>query len=292
MKHDERLQELNKIPENERLKQTILNKIKDQPVKESISLKPLRELLVIASICFIALFLFYTSSNQINQAASGEIAKITSYKYLGESQFRGKSSSNYMGVENITTPSIVTLFENLEELPTITAPEKYNHHHYDIVVLYKNGEQHQYELAGNYLYDIKQELYYPGYEEYPTAIYSDLFDAHYKIQFPIIWIAVAVLLMNGFTAIYYNRRKLYRPTKIRGLGVSLTINLTILALLFWYHNTIGPLYKPLLILLTVGYGFSMWLPMKRHITNLNILKVEKYKILLIVLLFISWIVTY
>lgn len=292
MKLDERLQELNKIPENERLKQTILNKIKDQPVKESISLKPLRELGVIASICFIALFLFYTSSNQINQAASGEIAKITSYKNLGEKQFRGKSSTNYMGVENITTPSIVNLFGDLAELPTISAPEKYDFHHYDIVVLYKNGEQHQYELAVNYLYDIKQDLYYPGYEEYPTVIYSDLFDAHYKIQFPIIWIAVAVLLMHAITAIYYNRRKLYKPTKIRGLGVSLTISLIILPLLFGYHNTIGPLYKPFLILLAVGFGFSVWLPMKRHITNLNILKVEKYKILLIVLLFISWIVTY
>ena len=292
MKLDERLKELNKIPENERLKQTILNKIKDQPVKKSSSLKPLRELGVITAICFIALFLFYTSNNQINQAASGEIAKITSYKNLGEKEFRGKSSTNYMGVENITTPSIVTLFENLSELPTISAPEKFDFKHYDIVVLYKNGEQHQYELAPNYLYDIKQDLYYPGYVDYPTAIFSDLVDAHNKIQLSIIWIAVAVLLMHAITAIYYNRRKLYKPTKIRGLGVSLTINLTILAFLFWYHDAIGPLYKPFLILLAVGYGFSVWLPMKRHITNLNILKVEKYKILVIVLLFISWIVTY
>ncbi|WP_336046908.1 dehydrogenase [Solibacillus ferritrahens] len=291
MKLDERLIELNKIPENERLKQTILNKIKDQPVKEPISLKPLRELGVVAAICFIALFLFYTSSNQINQAASGEIAKITSYKHLGETGFRGKLSTNYMGVENITTPSIVTLFENLSDLPTISAPEKYDQQ-YDIVVLFKNGEQRQYELSWNYLYDIDNNLYYPGYEQYPTAIYSDLFDAHYKVQFPVIWIAVAVLLMNAFTAVYYNRRQLVRPTKVRGLGVSITINLTILGLLFWYHNTIGPLYKPLLILFAVGYGFSVWLPMKRQVPNLNILRVEKYKIMLIVVLFISWIIMY
>lgn len=291
MKLDERLKELNKLPENERVKQTIFNKITNQPVKQSMSMKPLRELFVIASICFIVFFLIYTSNNQIHQASSGEIAKITSYRNMDETEFRGRSSTNYMGVENITTPSIVTLFENLSELPTITPPEK-DLLHYDIVVLYKNGEQRRYELSLNYLYDIKHDLYYPGYKQHPIAIYSDLFDAHHKVQFPVIWIAVAVLLMNAFTAIYYKRRRLYKPNKIRGLGVSLSISFIIIALLFAYHNTIGPLYKPLLILLTVGYGFSVWLPMNRHITNLNLLKVEKYKILVIVLLLIIWIIMY
>ena len=291
MKLDERLKELNKLPENERVKQTIFNKITNQPVKQSMSMKPLRELGVIASICFIVLFLIYTSNNQIHQASSGEIAKITSYRNIDETEFRGRSSTNYMGVENITTPSIVTLFENLSELPTITPSEKDFLHH-DIVVLYKNGEQRQYELSWNYLYDIDNNLYYPGYEQYPTAIYSDLFDAHYKVQFPVIWIAIAVLLMNAFSSIYYKRRRLVQPKKIRGIGIAITFNLTVLAVLFWHHYSIGPLYKPLLVLLAIGYGLSVWWPMKRQIINLNILKVEKYKILLVVLLFIILIAMY
>ena len=210
---------------------------------------------------------------------------------MGESEFRGKSSTNYMGVENVTTPLMVTLFENLIELPTIPAPAKYDQH-YDIVVVYKNGEQSKYELSWNYLYDIDNNLYYPGYEHYPKAIYSELFAAHEKIQLPIILIAIPVLLMNAFTVIYYNRRRLVQPTKVRGLGISITVSLTVLGLLFWYHYAIGPLYTPLLVLVAVSYGFSIWLPMKRQITNLNILKVEKYKILVIVLLLIIWIVMY
>lgn len=291
MKLDERLKELNELPENEQLKQSMLHKIKERPVKRTPSWNPLREVIVMASICFIVLFLIYTSNDQINQAFSGEIVKITSYENMGETGFRGKSSANYMGVENITSDSMLTLFENVTELPTIAAPAKYDPH-YDIVVVYKNGEQNKYELSWNYLYDINNDVYYPGYEQYPTAIYSELFAAHNKVQFPIIWIALAVLLMNAFAAIYYNRRRFVRPAKIRGIGISITVSLTVLGLLFLYHYAIGPLYKPLLVLLAFGYGFSIWLPMKRQITNLNILKVEKYKILLIVLLFIIWIVMY
>ncbi|MER1990700.1 MAG: dehydrogenase, partial [Solibacillus isronensis] len=68
------------------------------------------------------------------------------------------------------------------------------------------------------------------------------------------------------------------------------IYLIVVAFMGYYYFMIGPFYKPLLLLLLFGYGFSMWWLIKKEVTNLNILKVEKYKILFIVLWFLIWII--
>lgn len=289
MKLDDRLKQLNEFPENEALKKSIYHNVDKKHVKRRNPLKTFREIGIMAAICFISLFLLFTSDNLNNQAASGEIAKITSYENSGEKGFRGRTSTLFVGVENVTTDEMVTLFENISELPAVMAPPK-NDVHYDIVVLYKNGEQRKFELAWNYLYDVTNDAYYPGYEQYPSAILSDLDDTHERVQFPAIFIALGVLVMNLAATSYYSRRQIEQPKKIRGLGIAITIYLIGVALMGYYYFMIGPFYKPLLLLLLFGYGFSMWWLIKNEVTNLNILKVEKYKILFIVLLFLIWIV--
>ena len=289
MKLDDRLKQLNELPQNEALKKSIYQNIHKKPVKRRNPLKTFREIGVMAAICFIGLFLLFTSDNLNNQAASGEIAKITSYENNGEKGFRGRTSTLFIGVENVTTDEMVTLFENISELPAVMAPPK-SDVHYDIIVLYKNGEQRKFELAWNYLYDISNNAYYPGYEQYPSTILSDLEDAHDRQQFPAIFIALGVLLMNLAASSYYSRRQIEQPKKIHGLGIAITIYLIVVALMGYYYFMIGPFYKPLLLLLLFGYGFSMWWLIKKEVTNLNILKVEKYKILFIVLWFLIWII--
>ena len=289
MKLDDRLKQLNELPQNEALKKSIYHNVHKKPVKRRNPLKTFREIGVMAAICFIGLFLLFTSDNLNNQAASGEIAKITSYENNGEQGFRGRTSTLFIGVENVTTDEMVNLFENISALPAAMAPPK-SDVHYDIVVLYKNGEQRKFELAWNYLYDMTNDAYYPGYEQYPSAILSDLENAHDRQQFPAIFIALGVLLMNLVVTSYYSRRKIEQPKKIRGLGIAITIYLIGVALMGYYYFMIGPFYKPLLLLLLFGYGFSMWWLIKKEVTNLNMLKVEKYKILFIVLLFLIWII--
>lgn len=289
MKLDDRLKQLNELPQNEALKKSIYHNILKKPVRTRHPLKTFREIGVMAAICFIGLFLLFTSGIHNNQAASGEIAKITSYENNGEKGFRGRTSTLFVGVENVTTDEMVTLFENISELPAVMAPPK-SDVHYDIVVLYKNGEQRKFEFAWNYLYDVKNDAYYPGYEQYPSAILADLENAHDRLQFPVIFIALGVLVMNLIASSYYSRRQIEQPKKIRGLGIVITIYLIGVALMGYYYFMIGPFYKPLLLPLLFGYGFSMWWLIKREVTNLNMLKVEKYKILFIVLLFLIWIV--
>ncbi|MCM3720955.1 dehydrogenase [Solibacillus isronensis] len=289
MKLDDRLKQLNELPQNEALKKSIYQNIYKKPVRKRNTLKTFREIGVMATICFIGLFLLFTSDNLKNQAASGEIAKITSYENNGEKGFRGRTSTLFIGVENVTTAEMVTLFENISELPAVMAPPK-SDVHYDIIVLYKNGEQRKFELAWNYLYDVKNDAYYPGYEQYPSAILSDLENSHDRLQFPPIFIGLGILVMIMLTSSYYSRRQIEQPKKIRGLGIVITIYMIVVASIGSYYFMIGPLYKPLLLLLLFGYGFSIWWLIKKEVTNLNILKVEKYKILFIVLWFLIWIV--
>lgn len=289
MKLDNRLKQLNELPQNETLKKSIYHNIHKNPVKTRKPLKTFREVGVMAAICFIGLFLLFTSDIHNNQATSGGIAKITSYENNGEKGFRGRTSTLFIGVENVTTDEMVTLFENISELPAVMAPPK-SDVHYDIVVLYKNGEQRKFELAWNYLYDVSNNAYYPGYEQYPSAILSDLENVHDRVQFPPIFIGLGILVMNLIVSSYYNRRQIELPKKIRGLGLAITIYLIGVAIMGYYYFMVGPFYKPLLLFLLFGYGSSIWWLIKKEVTNLNMLKVERYKILFIVLLFLIWIV--
>lgn len=289
MKLDDCLKQLNELPQNEALKKSVYQNIRKKPVRRRNPLKTFREIGVMAAICFIGLFLLFTSDIQNNQAASGEIAKITSYENYGENGFRGRTSTLFVGVENVTTDEMIALFENISGLPAVMPPPT-SDMHYDIVVLYKNGEQRKFEMAWNYLYDVKNNAYYPGYEQYPAAILADLENAHNRQQLPPIFIGLGILVMIMLTSSYYSRRQIEQPKKIRGLGIAITIYLIVVASIGWYYFMIGPLYKPLLLFLLFGYGFSIWRLIKKEVTNLNILKVEKYKILFIVLWFLIWIV--
>lgn len=289
MKLDDRLKQLNELPQNEALKKSIYHNIHEKPVNTRKPLKTFREIGVMAAICFIGLFLLFTSDIQNNQATSGKIAKITSYENNGEKGFRGRTSTLFIGVENVTTDEMVTVFENISELPAVMAPPK-SDVHFDIVVLYKNGEQRKFELAWNYLYDVSNDAYYPGYEQYPSAILSNLEDAHDRLQFPPIFIGLGILVMNLIASSYYSRRRIELPKKIRGLGMAITIYLICVAIMGYYYFMVGPFYKPLLLLSLFGFAFSIWWLIKKEVTNMNMLKVERYKFLFIVLLFLIWII--
>lgn len=284
MKIDDRLKQLDELPQNEALKKSIYQNIHKKPVRKQNQLKTLREIGIMAAICFIGLFLLFTSDMN-NQAASGEIAKITSYENNGEKGFRGRTSTFFVGVENVTTDSMIALFENISELPAVMAPPK-SDVHYDIIVLYKNGEQRKFELAWNYMHDISNDAFYPGYDQFPSTVLSDLENAHDRFQFPSIFIGLGVLVMILVASSYYKRRQIELPKKIRGMGIAMTIYIIVVAIMGYYYFMIGPFYKPLLLLLLFAYGFSIWWLIKKEVTNLHILKVEKYKILFIVLWFL------
>ncbi|WP_339194786.1 dehydrogenase [Solibacillus sp. FSL R5-0449] len=284
MKLDDRLKQLDELPQNEALKKSIYQNIHKKSVRKQNQLKTLREIGIMAAICFIGLFLLFTSDMN-NQAASGEIAKITSYENNGEKGFRGRTSTLFVGVENVTTDSMIALFENISELPAVMAPPK-SDVHYDIIVLYKNGEQRKFEWAWNYMHDISNDTFYPGYDQFPSTVLSDLENAHDRFQFPSIFIGLGVLLMILVASSYYKRRQIELPKKIRGMGIAMTIYIIVVAIMGYYYFMIGPFYKPLLLLLLFAYGFSIWWLIKKEVTNLHILKVEKYKILFIVLWFL------
>lgn len=162
----------------------------------------------------------------------------------------------------MTTDSIIALFENISELPAVMAPPK-SDVHYDIIVLYKNGEQRKFELAWNYMHDISNDAFYPGYDQFPSTVLSDLENAHDRFQFPSIFIGLGVLVMILVASGYYKRRQIELPKKIRGMGIAMTIYIIVVAIMGYYYFMIGPFYKPLLLLLLFAYGFSIWWLIKK-----------------------------
>ena len=293
MKLDERFKQLNELPQDDQLKQRIRISIEEKQQKTPFSLNKWKEISLIIGICFIGLFLLITSSNELkNQAASDEIKGIYSYHNVSGEGFRGRASTLFIGVKNITTDKTVFLFENIDELEPVKDTNIGTFEHYDIIVV-KNGEKHRYELSENYLYDVENQLYYPGYMDYPMALRADLLNAHDDYNGLLtFFIPFSVVLLHLIATAYYKRRNVKPPEKFRGMGVVITIALVVLLAIGGYVFYLGPLYRPLLFLLAVIYGFLIWWTVKRNVTNLIVLKVERWRAIAIVLVIFGWIVMY
>lgn len=295
MKLDERFKQLNELPEDKQLKKHIRNHIENnrQKTKSPFSWNGWKEVGIVIGICFIGLFLLYTSSNGLkNHAANEEITGLYSYhNHTGEG-FRGKASTLFVGVKDIMTVRTVLLFENIDELPLLDQSPNGFVDHYDIVVV-KEGVKHQYQLSEDYLYDVDNNLIYPGYKEFPIALADDFTKPHENNGYPLaLLIPFSVIFINLITQIYYKRRRIIMPEKLPGTGIAVTIAIFALIALGLYAYFIGPIYRPLLFLLAILYGGLIWWPVKRNITDLNIIKVERVKTLVMVVLVFSWIMMY
>lgn len=295
MKLDERFKQLKELPEDEQLKIQIRNHIENnqQKTKSSFNWNGWKEVSIVIGICFIGLFLLYTSSNGLkNHAATEEITGLYSYhNHTGEG-FRGKASTLFIGVKDIMTERTVLLFETIDELPILDQAPYGFVDHYDIVVV-KKGVKHQYQLSEDYLYDVDNNLIYPGYKEFPMALADDLTKPHENNGYPLaLLIPFSVIFINMMINIYYKRRRMNRPEKLPGTGIAVTISIFVLIAIGLYVYFIGPIYRPLLFLFAILYGWLLWWPVKRNITDLNILKVERIKTLFIVSLVFFWIMMY
>lgn len=289
MKLDNQFKQLQNHPENERLQQEIRAKLDGKNVKKPWNLlgSPLGEWSFVLVFVVLASFLLVTSLNDTNQATSDSIKAIYSYKSSGSSDdFRAKPSTNYIGMENVTTDSLLFLFENIDELPSVD-PQTKQYTDYQLIVVYENGEQRRFELDDYYLYDVDQDLFYPGFNQLPQAVYYDLRNVHF-VKLPIILLPVLILVVTGAVSLFYSRRKIELPRHNQSLYVATAIYVLVMIAVFYYALNIGLLYRPFIFVLILLLGYIMWWPIKRGTTNPTILRVEKLKIIVIVLSVIAF----
>lgn len=293
MKLDERLTDLQNHPEDEQLKHSIREKLDMGDKRKQWNWLGSRfgEVSFGLLILFLGSFLLYTSMQPTHQASSESIQAIYSYKSKdADVAFRAKPSVNYIGMENVTTENLVLLFETLNELPEIS-PQTKNYGDYELVVVYENGEQRRFELDASYLYDVDEDVYYPGYNQMSAKIDSDLYEAHNENKLPIYLMTPLIFLLIGGIALFYSRRKieLPKPSKSRYV-VLVSYTLTILGIFLYAYNN-GLLYFPYLLLVIFALAYMMWWSIKRDVTNPVILKVEKFRMIalvVIVVVFLLW----
>lgn len=285
MKLDDNFQQLQNHPVNDPLQHHIRMKLNDKkPPKQWDGLGSRLGAFSFV-LLFIALgsFLLFTSFQHTQQAASNSIQAIYSYK-SGDSDraFRAQPSTNYIGMENVTTESLVLLFENINELPTISPTAK-RYGDYEIIVVYEDGEQRRFEFDSSYLYDVDEMVYYPGYGEMPAAIDSDLFAAHHSNKFPIYLMPLLIVVLIGGISMFYSRRKIKPPQNNKSTFIVLAIYSVTMLAVFYYVSNIGLLYFPLLLLIILALAYLMWWAIKREATNPVILRVEKIRIIAFVI---------
>ena len=293
MKLEDQFKQLQNHPENDRLQQDIRAKLDEKHVRKPWNLlgNPLGEWSFVLVFVVLASFLLFTSLYDTNQATSDSIKAIYSYKSEdSENDFRAKPSTNYLGMENVTTESLLLLFETIDDLPPIEAQAK-EYGDFEIIVVYENGEQRRFEFGYGYLYDVDQDIYYPGYEQMPSAIYSDIFDAHYEHRIPIIVLPILIMVITGAVSLYYKKRKIQLPRYNKSMYFATAIQGLIIMALFYYMFNIGLLYRPFLFVIFLLLAYLLWWPIKRETANPTILRVEKLKIIALavsVVVFVIW----
>ncbi|MER2127776.1 hypothetical protein [Solibacillus sp.] len=285
MKLDDQFKQLQNHPENERLERDIRAKLDEKNVKKPWNLlgSPIGEWSFVLVFVVLASFLLVTSLNDTNQATSDSIKAIYSYKSSGSSDdFRAKPSTNYIGMENVTTDSLLFLFENIDELPSVD-PQTKQYTDYQLIVVYENGEQRRFELDYYYnLYDVDKDIFYTGLNQFPQAVYVDLQDAH-VVKLPIILLPILILIVTGATSLFYSKRKIQLSRHNQSMYVATAIYAFVMIAIFYYAYNIGLLYRPFVFVLILLLGYILWWPIKRETTNPTILRVEKLKIIVLVL---------
>ncbi|MER2039500.1 MAG: hypothetical protein ABS944_15240 [Solibacillus sp.] len=282
------------MPEEEAKKKKIYEQItkNEMKSKRNIELSKWKELALVVAICCIGFFLFIMPSVTQHQSTTGNIKEIFSYYSNKDEAFRARASTLYIGVENVTTDEMVHFFELVEELEPIASTTR-QMERYDIIVV-KNGKQIRYQLTENYLWNMEQNVYYPGYAEYPTIIEKTLSKAHFDHEGSInytIHFLIAILTIHLASFIYYKRRNMEQP-KVQGASYSIIIYIACIVFLSYYDQTWGPIFKPLILLLIVLLGVIHFSQLKRNIFNPHVYKIEKWKLILIIMVSTIWLLAF
>ena len=282
-----RLRELNDMPENEALKKKIKQSIMEAPPKKMMNLSSWKEVLVCFAVIVITLFLLFTPTQQKNQATSDDIQHIYTFFSAKEGEFRARASLQYVGMQDLKSDVTVQFFNQVEQMDVVENGTLGNHF-IDVIVV-RNHEKHRYQLSDTTLYDVDHNIYYTS----DDSLYSEAFDVLYHGKQSgemTMVLPLSVILLNLVSSYLYKRRGI-KPFKLdnKNGNVYLIIGFLILAGIFSYAIFIGPLYKPVLYLLTFIYGVLIWRIIRLNAHHLYVYKVERAKVVIVVLVILAFV---
>ncbi|WP_285396209.1 hypothetical protein [Lysinibacillus sp. fls2-241-R2A-57] len=270
-----RLKKLNKLPEDLDIKSRIYERIQH---KEKKGLTIWKEGVLLLTIAMISLFfIMIPQSSSPPQTASHPIQAI--YKHFGgkEGKFFARSSSLYISVKKVDDRIVYSFFEDLTQYVE-EADGKLGNHITDVVVV-RDGQEEHYQISDKGMLNVDSGQFFVG----NTEMYDDVFETLYSAD-TIAWIfflPLIVVVVNNFSMNYYKRHNLEESNPFKHNWWLFVFVLTMLSGVFAWATWVGPLYKPLMIMLALLYGVIIWHYIKRDVQTYSIYKVETIKISII-----------
>jgi len=280
------LKKLNNLPEDQAVKSRIYQHIQHKKKK---GLTIWMEGVLLLTMAVIALFLILLPQNSsLPQSANQSIQTI--YKYFGgkEGKFFARGSDLYTSVEKVNDRKIYNFFQDLTHYVE-EGDGRLGDYVTDVVVVRDHREEH-YQISDTGMLNIDSGQFFVGTSDMYDEVFQILYSVNTKPWFLIL--PLVVIIVNLFSASYYKRRKLdnYKPPKPKWWLLLLFLSVTFG--IFAWATWVGPLYKPLMLMLAVFYGVIIWYNLKRDIQHYAIYKVETIKISIITVALVFMIMNY
>ncbi len=269
---DKQLQELKQLPEDKQLKEKIYRQLHTKKPKRFTGLK---EALLLTIMIAIAFFLFILPPAQQTTTSAGDITLFTAFG--GEpGQFFARPSTLYTGVYHEENEQLLDFFRTFDEHMIVTEDVKLGEHIADIVMI-QNGKQTRYQMSDTYLLNVDTGVFYQGDETYEDAFniaYTPHNDPGFAIFMPIV-----VIILHGVISNRYKKANITFEIPVKYNAPVIMGFLVIMGSSMFYHQQIGPIFKPLLIIFPVAFGLVMWKIIKKIAPSPFVYRMEMIRVL-------------
>lgn len=269
-----RLKELNNLPENRTTKARIYKGIHQN---KKVNLVKWKEALLIIAISAIAFFLVFIPEIEPQSQTSNTSIQAIYINSLGkEGKFSARSSNLYTFVDQVENPTILGFFEYFSTYVK-EADGSLGKNITDVLVI-RNGQEERYQLSETGMLRVDTGQFYVGNADmyqYELVLFN------LDPSIPIKWILFFTLIINITNLIssaYYKHHQIKEVTLLKTNPWLLVLTTIGLVSIFTWAFWIGPLYKPLLIVLTLLWWIAIWNATKKQLPSYSVYKFEAIKL--------------
>lgn len=281
-----RLKELNKLPEDPAVKARIYEHIHH---KKRHGLPLWKESFLLLTIAVITLFLILIPQNSSPPQTADQSIQVI-YKHFGgkEGKFLARSSSLYISIKKVEDTIVYSFFEDLTQYVE-KADGKLGSYIADVVVV-KGHREERYQISDTGMLNVDTGQFFVGNSD----MYDKVFQTLYSVE-TIPWIFILpliVIAVNICSTYYYKRLNLQGSKPSKHVWWVLVFGLVIISSVFAWAIWVGPLYKPLMITFALLYGIIFWNFIIRDVQTYSIYKVETIKISIISAILVLIVILY
>lgn len=269
-----RLKELNNLPEDRALKARIYEGIHQN---KRASLVRWKEAFLIIAISVISLFLVFVPES-VPQSQTANIPIQAIYKNFGgkEGEFSARSSSLYFSVEKVEDQTVYTFFENFS--PYVKESESSLGNYITDVIVIRNGQEERYQVSDTGMLHVDTGQFYVE----NSNLYGEVFNSLYSVTLNnwFMFFPLTMLAINLVSWAYYKRHHVKEVNLLKTYPWLFALIMIVVAIIFAWPALIGPLYKPLIIVLALLYGVVTWHVIKKTLPSYLVYKFEAIKLII------------